>query len=141
MPLFWAVTLFAFSRSYWLPVVPPLISLTGAAIGVTAWKARSASGIRRTFGRYLSDDIVSTLLENPDGLALGGDRRHITILTSDLRGFTATAERLPPEDVIKILNFYLGAMADIITAHQGTIDEFMGDGILVLFGAPIQARE
>ena len=130
--------LLAFSRSYWLPVVPPLISLTGAAIGVTAWKARSASGIRRTFGRYLSDDIVSTLLENPDGLALGGDRRNITILTSDLRGFTATAERLPPEDVIKILNFYLGVMADIITEHQGTIDEFMGDGILVLFGAPIQ---
>jgi class 3 adenylate cyclase len=92
--------------------------------------------IRKIFGRYLSDDIVANLLETPDGLALGGERRKITILTSDLRGFTATAERLPPEEVIKILNFYLEYMADVITHYEGTIDEFMGDGILALFGAP-----
>lgn len=134
-------TYLAFLGGWWIPVLPALISLLGAAGGVTAWKARSAGGIRKTFGRYLSDDIVSTLLEDPDGLKLGGDRRLITILTSDLRGFTATAERLPPEDVIKILNFYLGRMAEIITEFQGTIDEFMGDGILVLFGAPIQRED
>ena len=96
--------------------------------------------IRKTFGRYLSDEIVATLLENPEGLKMGGERRRITIFTSDLRGFTATSERLSPEEVVKILNFYLGYMADVITKYQGTIDEFMGDGILVLFGAPI-ARE
>jgi adenylate cyclase len=69
-------------------------------------------------------------------LKLGGERRRITLLTSDLRGFTSFSERLPPEEVVKILNFYLGYMADVITSYQGTIDEFMGDGILVLFGAP-----
>jgi adenylate cyclase len=96
--------------------------------------------IRKVFGRYLSDEIVTTLLETESGLSLGGERREITILTSDMRGFTAQSNRLPPEQVIKIINLYLAAMADVITEYQGTIDEFMGDGILVLFGAPI-ARE
>ncbi|WP_238360839.1 adenylate/guanylate cyclase domain-containing protein [Iningainema tapete] len=92
--------------------------------------------IRRVFGRYLSDEIVANLLETPEGLKLGGERRKISILTSDLRGFTSLSEKLSPEEVLKILNFYLGFMADVITQYQGTIDEFMGDGILVLFGAP-----
>lgn len=96
--------------------------------------------IRQVFGRYLSDDVVSNLLESPEGLKLGGDRRKITILTSDLRGFTSLSERLPPEEVLHVLNLYLEQMADVINRYQGTIDEFMGDGILVLFGAPT-ARE
>jgi adenylate cyclase len=96
--------------------------------------------IRQVFGRYLTNEVVANLLESPEGLKLGGERRKITILTSDLRGFTATSERLQPEEVIHILNLYLEYMADVITKYQGTIDEFMGDGILVLFGAPT-ARE
>ncbi len=92
--------------------------------------------IRQVFGRYLSDEVVTNLLEAPEGLKLGGERREITILTSDLRGFTSFSERLPPEEVIHVLNLYLEQMADVINQYQGTIDEFMGDGILVLFGAP-----
>lgn len=125
---------------WWIPVIPPLLAMSGAAFAITAYIARNADKVRETFGRYLTDEVVANLLENPDGAKLGGERRKITILTSDLRGFTATSERLPPEEVVKILNLYLGYMADVITAHQGTIDEFMGDGILVLFGAPT-ARE
>ena len=93
--------------------------------------------IRQVFGRYLSDNIVANLLESPEGLKLGGERRKITILTSDVRGFTALSEILPPEEVIKILNLYLEYMTEEINKYEGTIDEFMGDGILVLFGAPI----
>ena len=93
--------------------------------------------IRRLFGRYVSDEVVSTLLESPSGLRLGGEKRTVTILMADLRGFSGMAERLPPEQVVSTLNNYLGAMTDIITAHQGTIDEFIGDAILALFGAPI----
>ncbi|MDY7007759.1 MAG: adenylate/guanylate cyclase domain-containing protein [Cyanobacteriota bacterium] len=96
--------------------------------------------IRKTFGRYVTDEVVSNILETPEGLKLGGERRKITILTSDIRGFTSTSERLTPEEVVTIINFYLSSMADIITSFNGTIDEFMGDGILVLFGAPT-ARE
>ena len=134
-------TYLAFVNSWWIPMVPPMLGLAGSAIAVTAYVARSAGDIRKTFGRYLSDEIVSTLLENPEGLKMGGERRSITIFTSDLRGFTATSERLPPEEVVKILNFYLEYMADVITKYQGTIDEFMGDGILVLFGAPISRED
>jgi adenylate cyclase len=133
-------TYWAFLVGWWIPVIPPIIAISGAAFAIAAYLARNADKVRETFGRYLTDEVVATLLENPDGAKLGGERRKITILTSDLRGFTAISERLPPEEVVKILNLYLGYMADVITAHQGTIDEFMGDGILVLFGAPT-ARE
>jgi adenylate cyclase len=93
--------------------------------------------IRQTFGRYLSDDIVETILEKPDGLNIGGEKRQATILMSDLRGFTSLSEKLPPEDVVAMVNIYLEAMTEVILKYQGTIDEFIGDGILVIFGAPL----
>ncbi len=129
-------TYVAFLGGWWIPIVPPVLALTGSVIAITTYVARTAREIRKTFGRYLTDAVVANLLESPEGLKLGGERRTITILTSDLRGFTNLSERLPPEEVVKILNFYLACMADVITQYQGTIDEFMGDGILVLFGAP-----
>jgi adenylate cyclase len=94
--------------------------------------------IRQTFGRYLSDDIVESILERPDGLKIGGEKRQATILMSDLRGFTSLSEGLPAEDVVSMVNIYLETMTDIILKYQGTIDEFIGDGILVIFGAPFQ---
>ncbi|MEL6939115.1 MAG: adenylate/guanylate cyclase domain-containing protein [Cyanobacteria bacterium J06598_1] len=135
------VTYVPFLSGWWLPVVPGLLAFVGAATAVTIYLAYTATNIRRTFGRYLSSEIVTALLEDPEGQKLGGERREITLLTSDLRGFTATSERLPPEQVIKVLNFYLGHMAEVITRYNGTIDEFMGDGILILFGAPISRED
>jgi adenylate cyclase len=126
----------ALLAGWWIPFVPPFLGFLGSSVLITTLMARAGAKIRQTFGRYLTDQVVANLLEHPEGLQLGGDRRRITLLTSDLRGFTATSERLSPEEVIKILNLYLGAMAEVITHYQGTIDEFMGDGILVLFGAP-----
>ena len=108
-----ASTYIAFLWNWWLPVVPAFLGMITSAIVITAYIARTAQNIRKTFGRYLTDEVVATLLESPQGLKLGGERRKITILTSDLRGFTATSERLPPEEVVKILNFYLGYMADL----------------------------
>jgi adenylate cyclase len=131
----------AFLAGWWLPVIPPFLALAGSSVAITAYIARTAVAIRKTFGRYLTDQVVANLLENPTGLNLGGERRKITILTSDLRGFTSLSERISPEEVIKILNFYFSHMADRITKYQGTIDEFMGDGILVLFGAPTQYQD
>ncbi len=102
---------------------------------------RQRDFIRDAFGRYLSKEIVEELLGSPDGLKLGGEMREITILVSDLRGFTSMASRLSPHDVIDILNRYLGRMVDILMAHRGTVDEFQGDGILAFFGAPIAADD
>lgn len=94
--------------------------------------------IRKTFGQYLSDDIVDSILETPDGTTLGGEKRMVTIMMTDLRGFTAISERLPAEDVVGIINIYLETMTHIILRYKGTIDEFIGDAIFVIFGAPIR---
>ncbi|MGK0498873.1 MAG: class 3 adenylate cyclase/CheY-like chemotaxis protein [Oceanicoccus sp.] len=98
---------------------------------------RNQRFIRSVFGRYVSEEIVSTILDDPDGLNLGGVQRKVTVLMADIRGFTTIAEQLPPQRVVRLLNNYLGTMSDIIMDHNGTVDEFIGDAILAIFGAPI----
>lgn len=93
--------------------------------------------IRETFGRYLTDEVVAAVLESPDGLGVAGEKRKITMMMTDLRGFTSLSERLPPERVVALLNRYLTAMVTVIKQYHGTIDEFIGDAIFVLFGAPV----
>ena len=97
--------------------------------------------IRETFGRYTSDDIVGVLLDMPEGLKLGGEKRKVTLLWSDLRGFTALSERLDPTIVVALLNHYLSAMIEIIHRYGGTIDDIIGDAILVLFGASLPMED
>jgi PAS domain S-box-containing protein len=97
--------------------------------------------IRETFGRYVSDEVVTTLLSAPEALRLGGETRTVTIVMSDLRGFTGLAERLTPEDVVSFLNAYFERMVEPILRYRGTISEIMGDGILMLFGAPMSAED
>jgi PAS domain S-box-containing protein len=92
--------------------------------------------IRETFGRYLTDEVVATVLDSPTGLQMGGEKRKLTMMMTDLRGFTSLSERLAPERVVAILNRYLATMVNIIKQYEGTIDEYIGDAIFVLFGAP-----
>ncbi|MCI4624711.1 MAG: HAMP domain-containing protein [Candidatus Magnetoovum sp. WYHC-5] len=93
--------------------------------------------IKSTFGRFISDEIVKTLIETPEGLKLGGVKQRVTILMADIRGSTSLAERLPAELYVSIVNNFLGTMTDIIIKYGGTIDEFIGDAILAIFGAPV----
>jgi len=103
--------------------------------------ARAHELVRRAFGRYVSEEVAESLLRDPEGLELGGEERDATILMSDLRGFTAMAERLAPRDVIEVLNLYLETMVDVIGRYEGTIDEIIGDAILVIFGAPVACSD
>jgi len=108
----------------------------------TQLKLRAAyTFIRQTFGRYLSEEIVDSLIDSPQGLELGGEKRLLSIMMADLRGFTSLGERLPAETVVNMINIFLGCMVDVIQKHQGTIDEFIGDAILAIFGAPIQRED
>lgn len=94
--------------------------------------------IEQTFGRYLSNEIADNLLRSAEALDFGGSKRVVTIMMSDLRGFSALSDRLPPESIVRLLNNYLSEMTAVIQKHNGTIDEFLGDAILTIFGAPLQ---
>ena len=104
--------------------------------GLVADVEKRNAFIRKVFGTYLTDDVVETILESPEGSALGGERREITILMTDIRGFTTLSSQLDAGTVVKLVNNFLSKMTEVIQRHGGTIDEFIGDAVLVLFGAP-----
>jgi adenylate cyclase len=97
---------------------------------------KSSELIKKMFGRYLSTEVMNSLLEDPSALELGGEKRMVTIMMTDLRGFTALSERLKPEQVVQMLNSYFEVMVEVILQYNGTINEIIGDALLVIFGAP-----
>ncbi|MCS7204921.1 MAG: CHASE2 domain-containing protein [Leptospiraceae bacterium] len=92
--------------------------------------------IRTTFSKFVSQDVVEELLNNPDAITLGGSKREITVFFSDVRGFTTVSERLTPEDLVNLINEYLSEMTELIIDYRGTIDKYMGDAIMAFWGAP-----
>ncbi|MEE3715709.1 adenylate/guanylate cyclase domain-containing protein [Tumidithrix elongata RA019] len=136
-----AVSYVAFLQGWWIPIVPSLFALFGSAIAVAGYTARSIRSMRQIFGRYLTDEVVTNLLETPEGLNLGGEKRKVTLLFSDLRGFSALFERVTPEQGVEAISLYLEVMTSVVAKYKGTINEFVGDGIMVMFGAPIQRED
>ncbi|MFF3159992.1 adenylate/guanylate cyclase domain-containing protein, partial [Streptomyces sp. NPDC057910] len=98
--------------------------------------AEMTSVLKKMFGRYLSTEVMNSVLANPSALELGGERRAVTIMMSDLRGFTAISERLEPERVVQMLNSYFEVMLRLVLKYNGTINEITGDTLLIVFGAP-----
>ncbi len=92
--------------------------------------------LKKMFGRYLSTEVMNSMIENPLALEMGGERRSVTIMMTDLRGFTALSERLEPERVVQLLNCYFEVMVEEVLKYNGTINEIIGDALLVIFGAP-----
>lgn len=91
------------------------------------------------FGRYFSDDVVEVILEQPQGATIGGEKREVTVMMSDIRGFTSLSEEMEPEAVTTLLNYYFEKMLEAILKYHGTVIEFLGDGLLSVFGAPLQS--
>jgi len=102
---------------------------------------RNKRELRSTFQKYVSPAIVDEVLKNPKNLELGGRKENITVLFSDIRGFTTISEKLDPRALSDLLNSYLTPMTDLVFEYRGTLDKYMGDAIMAFFGAPIQYEE
>jgi adenylate cyclase len=119
-----------------------LISAVAAQTAIAVENARAHERLAReevaraNYSRFLPEYVVKQMLENPDSFKLGGTTQTITILFADIRGFTRISEHAPPEKIVNLLNRYFSAMTDIIFAHGGTLDKYLGDGLMALFGAP-----
>ncbi|HEX8117603.1 MAG TPA: adenylate/guanylate cyclase domain-containing protein [Pyrinomonadaceae bacterium] len=119
-----------------------LVSAVAAQTAVAVENARAHERLAReevaraNYGRFLPEYVVQQILENPDSFKLGGVNQTVTVLFADIRGFTRLSEHAPPERVVQLLNNYFTAMSDIIFAHGGTLDKYLGDGLMALFGAP-----
>ncbi len=136
-----AISCFAFTRGLWLDIVTPQLSLWLAFAAASAYgyavEGRQKRYIQGAFSQYLSPEIVSRIADNPEMLALGGERRDVTFYFSDIQGFTTFSEQLSPEKLTKLMNRYLGEMTDTILVSGGTLDKYIGDAVMAFWGAPL----
>ncbi len=127
-----------------LPIVPIATSVALAYVAATLryylGERKQKVMIQKMFTHYLNPFIVDELILHPEKLRLGGERKELTVMFADVGGFTSLSERLPPEEIVALLNEYLGAMSDIILAHNGTLDKYEGDAIMAFWGAPVALK-
>ncbi len=124
-----------------LDPLTPSLGIVGAFILPTLLRHHTSEKRRRwvaqAFSRYVSPNLVAHIVEHPEQLALGGQRQHCTFIFTDLAGFTGLMERIDPSEAVGLLNDYLDGMIGVAFQHQGTLDRIVGDGIAIMFSAPI----
>lgn len=134
-----------FKNGIWLSIVYISGNLVTQFLIITtikyAYSEKEARQIKKIFSSYVTEKVMNELIKNPSTAKLGGARREVTVLFSDIRDFTTLSEKLPPEKVVEILNEYFNTMAEIIFKWEGTLDKFMGDAIMVFWGAPLPQND
>ena len=129
-------------NGWYLPMLPPILMLSLTFLSVSAIKFMRSEGeksfLRNAFGHYLSVDVIKQLIDDPDRLNLGGEKKNLTAIFTDIKGFSTVSEKLDPTDLVKLLNQYLTAMSNTILGLKGTIDKYEGDAIIAFFGAPVE---
>ncbi len=130
-----------FLNGHWVSMIyPPLSAMTAVLVGGGfryLVLERNAREMRSMFSSYLSDKLVSRLEKEPEAAKIGGDNKEVTILFTDIKGFTNFSERHTPQEVVARLNEYLAAMVQLVYQFDGTVDKFIGDGIMIYWGAPL----
>ena len=121
------------------PRIDPSGSVRGLVIAIE--DITDVSKVKNTFKRYVSKQVVDELLDDDAKLNLGGEEREVTILFSDIRGFTSMSENMSPENVVSTLNEYFSDMIDIVFKYNGTLDKIIGDELMIVYGAPISAED
>ncbi|MGP1594538.1 MAG: CHASE2 domain-containing protein [Treponema sp.] len=136
--------LFRFTGIY-IFVLSPLLAVFASflAYSLTSFVAtsREKNFLRKAFGTYLSGDVINEIIEDPSMLKLGGQKKWMTAMFTDVRGFSTISEALDAEQLVKLLNIYLSGMSDIVLEERGTIDKYEGDAIISFFGAPVDYKE
>ncbi|MCK4776877.1 MAG: adenylate/guanylate cyclase domain-containing protein, partial [Actinomycetia bacterium] len=124
------------------PIVEIIMIFAAIVVFRVLTEEKEKQAIKGMFGKYVNPEVVEELLKDPNALKLGGENRLITVLFSDVRGFTTISEQLgDPQKLVELLNEYLGAMTDIILGDDGTLDKYVGDEIMAFWGAPIEDKD
>jgi len=140
--IFISLNLFAFFYfNIWFNLIYPVLTMVAIYLGITLYRyikeEREKKKIRGAFQYYLTASVINEMLKDPTKLKLGGDKKDLSVLFSDIRGFTTISEKLTPEELVRLLNEYLTAMTNIVFKYEGLLDKYMGDAIMAVFGAPL----